>query len=261
MGSRMKSFCPCSVLLSDQEHFCDCVVSSTAASFVCAWTSSWRTNSGYSDLGIWHFLKNACYELWLQGKQLTYVFPKIKFLLSSEIQILGNLFPAWAWQLLGPWLSGKAVTCSSPFQHSSLWGCHTRLDADSSEIWLSSLKLGTKDICKNVKTVPLSSLTFVLENTIKKFFLNFLAASGLRCCTRAFSIWRWAGATLCCGVQASHWGGFSCCRARALGMRVSVVAAWGLSSCSVWALGRRRGLSSCGSQALECRLSSCGAWA
>ena len=39
-------------------------------------------------------------------------------------------------------------------------------------------------------------------------------------------------------------GGFSCCGARALGMRASVVV--------------ERGLSSCGSQALERRLSSCG---
>ena len=52
---------------------------------------------------------------------------------------------------------------------------------------------------------------------------------------------------LCCGVWASYCGGFSCCRAQALGMWASVVVA--------------RGLSSCGSQALECRLSSCGAWA
>ena len=39
--------------------------------------------------------------------------------------------------------------------------------------------------------------------------------------------------------------GFSCCGARALGARASVVVA--------------RGLSSCGSRALERRLSSCGA--
>ena len=38
-----------------------------------------------------------------------------------------------------------------------------------------------------------------------------------------------------------------CYGARALGARASVVVA--------------RGLSSCGSRALECRLSSCGAWA
>ena len=51
-----------------------------------------------------------------------------------------------------------------------------------------------------------------------------------------------AGATLCCGAWASHCGGFSCCGARALGMRALVVAAHGLSSC--------------GSRALECKLSS-----
>ena len=48
-------------------------------------------------------------------------------------------------------------------------------------------------------------------------------------------------------VDFSHCCGFSCCRAWALGTLASVVVA--------------RGLSSCGSRALECRLSSCGAWA
>ena len=59
-------------------------------------------------------------------------------------------------------------------------------------------------------------------------------------------LWQ-AGATLRCGARASHCGGFSCCRAWALGMRASVVAARMLSSCGTWAL--------------EYRLSSCGAWA
>ena len=53
------------------------------------------------------------------------------------------------------------------------------------------------------------------------------------------------GATLHCGAQASHCSGFSCCRACALGTWASVVVV--------------RGLSSCGSQAPEHRLSSCGA--
>ena len=46
-------------------------------------------------------------------------------------------------------------------------------------------------------------------------------------------------------AQASHCGGFSCCGARALGVQASVVVA--------------RGLRSCGSRALERRLSSFGA--
>ena len=65
-------------------------------------------------------------------------------------------------------------------------------------------------------------------------------------CVGFLYLWR-AGATLRCGAQASHCGGFSCCGARALGTQASVVVAGGLSSC--------------GSRALEHRLSSCGAWA
>ena len=37
-----------------------------------------------------------------------------------------------------------------------------------------------------------------------------------------------AALDLCCGVQASHCGGSSCCRARAIGTRASVVVAHGL---------------------------------
>ena len=44
---------------------------------------------------------------------------------------------------------------------------------------------------------------------------------------------RRAGATLCCGARASHCGGFSCCRALALGAQASVVVARGLSSCGL----------------------------
>ena len=55
------------------------------------------------------------------------------------------------------------------------------------------------------------------------------------------------GVTLSCGARVSHRGGFSCCGARALSTWASVVVACGLSSC--------------GSQALEHRLSSCGTWA
>ena len=78
-------------------------------------------------------------------------------------------------------------------------------------------------------------------------FILFLAALGLRCCALAFLWLRTAGATLRCSARASHRGGFSCCGARALGTQALVVVV--------------RGLSSCGSQALEHRLSSCGAQA
>ena len=48
-------------------------------------------------------------------------------------------------------------------------------------------------------------------------------------CTGFLQLWR-AGATLRCGAQASHCSGFSCCGARALGARASVVVARRLSS-------------------------------
>ena len=67
-------------------------------------------------------------------------------------------------------------------------------------------------------------------------FTLFLAVLGLHCCVWAF-LWLWrVGATLRCSAQASHFGGFSCCGARALGAWASVVVAHGLSSCGSWAL-------------------------
>ena len=62
-----------------------------------------------------------------------------------------------------------------------------------------------------------------------KFSYLFLAALGLRCCARALSSCSERGATLCCGAQASHGGGFSCCGSRALERVDSVVVAHGLS--------------------------------
>ena len=80
------------------------------------------------------------------------------------------------------------------------------------------------------------------------FFFNlflFLAALGLRCCTRAFSGCGERGLLFFAVHGLLHRSGFSCCRARALGAWASVVVAHRLSRC--------------GSQALERRLSSCGA--
>ena len=47
-------------------------------------------------------------------------------------------------------------------------------------------------------------------------------------------MWR-AGATVLCSAQASRWSGFFC-RARTLGERTSIVAAYGLTSCGTLAL-------------------------
>ena len=81
------------------------------------------------------------------------------------------------------------------------------------------------------------------------FFLLILIFGciwSLLLCMGFLQLWR-AGATLHCVVWTSHFGGFSCCRARALGAQGSVVVACRLSSCSSWALERR--LSSCGARA------------
>ena len=57
-------------------------------------------------------------------------------------------------------------------------------------------------------------------------------------------LWQ-AGAILRCGARASHYSGFSCCRARALGTQASMGAVFRLCTCGSWAL--------------ECRMSSCSA--
>ena len=94
--------------------------------------------------------------------------------------------------------------------------------------------------------------TELFYQVIKFFFLKFIylfifgcVGSSLLCA--GFLQLRRAGATLHCGVCASHCSGFSCCAAPSMGAQASVVVA--------------RGLSSCGSRALECRLSSYGAGA
>ena len=78
-------------------------------------------------------------------------------------------------------------------------------------------------------------------------FIYLLATLGLLCCARAFSSCSERGSTLHCGAWASHCSGFSYCGAWALGVWASVGVACELSSC--------------GSRALEHRLSSCGAQA
>ena len=62
------------------------------------------------------------------------------------------------------------------------------------------------------------------------------------------------GATLCCGVWASHCGGFFCCGVWALGTQASVVASYGLRSWNVHSL--EHTLSSCGARI--CYSAECG---
>ena len=79
------------------------------------------------------------------------------------------------------------------------------------------------------------------------FIYLFLAAMGLHCYIEAFSSCRDRGLLSSCGVQASCLAGFSYYGAWALGTWASVVAACGLSSWDLWALGLA-GFSSCGAR-------------
>ena len=112
--------------------------------------------------------------------------------------------------------------------------------------------------------VQLLSILFWGKFNIYSLFFLVLAALGLRCCTRAFSgcgeggysslrctgfslrwlllLWSMGSSS---GLQQLKHAGSVVVAHRPQSARASVVAA--------------RGLSSCGLQALECRLSSCGA--
>ena len=74
-----------------------------------------------------------------------------------------------------------------------------------------------------------SSLTFL--SFLKRFYFLFFGYSGSLLLHLGFLWLLWVEATLPCGTQASHCGGFSHCGAWALATGISVVAAPGLSSC------------------------------
>ena len=92
-----------------------------------------------------------------------------------------------------------------------------------------------------------ASSPFVCYYYFILFYLFILGCVGSLLLHAGFLQLGQAGATLPCAAWASHCSGFSCHGAQAVGTRASVVVACGLSSC--------------GSQALEHRLSSCGTWA
>ena len=79
------------------------------------------------------------------------------------------------------------------------------------------------------------------------YFALFLAVLGLRCCEWAFSSCGERGLLFVAVRGLLIVVASLCCGARALGVQASVVAARGLSSCGSWALERR--LSNCGTRA------------
>ena len=86
---------------------------------------------------------------------------------------------------------------------------------------------------------------FIFLKTLLKKIIYLLSALGLRCCARAFSSCGERGLLFVAVHGLLIVVASLCCGAWTLGTRASVIVAHGLSSC--------------GSQALELRLSSCGA--
>ena len=78
--------------------------------------------------------------------------------------------------------------------------------------------------------------SWCLQTHCKNTIYLFMDMLGLCCCTCAFSSCSERGATLHCGAQASHCGGF-CCRAGAPGTQAPVAAACSLRNCGMQALG------------------------
>ena len=100
----------------------------------------------------------------------------------------------------------------------------------SQDVLFLVLQLGKYVIKSDFRYIRLSLSCIFLFNKlfIYLFIFGCFGSSLLRA---GFLQLRRVGATLHCGARASHCGGFSCCGARALGARASVVMARGLSSC------------------------------
>ena len=89
----------------------------------------------------------------------------------------------------------------------------------------------------------------IIGSLIFFFFNLFFGCAGSSLLHAGFPQLQQAGATLRCGARASHRGGFSCCRAWALGTWAQLLQCAG---------SRAHGLLYLWLQTLECRLSSCG---
>ena len=156
-------------------------------------------------------------------------------------KVLRCFFP-FLWQ---PW--GIFFSCLIDWMCPGDAGCNfqRRLQRQGGDLWPPRAHGRTEENLWHGRCTFLSFVLFLINLFI--FYFYFFGCVGSLLLRVGF-LWLWqAGATLHCSTRASHCGGFSCCGARTPGARTSVVVA--------------RGLSSCGSQALEHRLSSCGALA
>ena len=165
----------------------------------------------------------------------------VKNLWTFCILLLAFWTPAWTLKTLR---SPKNISLGSkPTGQPLFYINHVRL-------WLLHVSLTC--MCNTETEIFLSpSLPPSFPPSLPSFLPPFLSFYFWLCwvivAVRGLSLVAASGATLRCSAWASHCGGFSCCRAQALGTQASVVVACGISSCGLWGLERR--------------LSSCGAWA
>ena len=113
----------------------------------------------------------------------------------------------------------------------SLGSCHLHINVSQWPLTLTLDKLSLFHRERRKKILYYGNIGFLIKDCFHYFFFG-CCGSSLLCA--GFLQLRRAGATLCCGARASHCGGFSCCRAWALGAWASVVAVCGMHVGSSW---------------------------
>ena len=93
----------------------------------------------------------------------------------------------------------------------------------------SLLEIEAKEACDWLRAAGFPQYAQLYEGKLEAPFFFFffffiyllLTTPGLHCCSQAVSSCNQRGPLPSCGAQASHCGGFSCCRARALEHRLN----------------------------------------
>ena len=152
----------------------------------------------------------------------------LKYLPSCPLRTLSVCFK-WLYFLHGGHFTIFLPSILSSSQHHFLF-CNILII-----IWWFSVFLFYAE-CKVVIFFSFLYYTVMLFSFFffKLIYFIFGCVGSSLLCAGFLYLWQ-AGATLRCGTWASHCGGFSCCRAQALGTWASVVVVQRLSSCGLWA--------------------------
>ena len=137
-----------------------------------------------------------------------------------------------------PWQSVQIrPICQGPLPPKCWWSGRCPNSLVGKTLWSLDLFQDTKQKYNDTFECNRENFFFFLINLFIYLFIFGCVGSSLLWAGFLY-LW-WEGAALCCSARASHCDGFSCCGARALGTRASVVVACGLSSCGWRALERR----------------------